>query len=136
MDNHRQFWLACIGPLVLFATKELGYLTFQSFDWSWDLLKVISTWWRLSQLDEGYPNLLKVISTWWRLSQLDEGYLNLMKVIPTWWRLSQLVEGYPNLMKVMSTWWRLSQLLLWLRKTINVLMFTFRRMPGKMFSNL
>jgi hypothetical protein len=27
-------------------------------------------------------------------------------------------------------------LLLWLRKTINVLMFTFRRMPGKMFSNL
>jgi hypothetical protein len=24
-------------------------------------------------------------------------------------------------------------LLLWLRKTINVLMFTFRRMPGKMF---
>ena len=27
-------------------------------------------------------------------------------------------------------------LLLQLRKTINVLMFTFRRMPGKMFSNL
>jgi hypothetical protein len=30
----------------------------------------------------------------------------------------------------------LGKVLLWLRKTINVLMFTFRRMPGKMFSNL
>jgi hypothetical protein len=26
--------------------------------------------------------------------------------------------------------------LLWIRKTINVLMFTFPRMPGKMFPNL
>ena len=36
--------------------------------------------------------------------------------------------------RVALPWVLLLLLLLWLRKTINVLMFTFRRMPGKMFA--
>ena len=48
----------------------------------------------------------------------------------------RLTELHVNRTDLMGMKILLISLLLWLRKTINVLMFSFRRMPGQLLPNL